>query len=335
MGNLGQTRMSEFVSPGATRRELLLRSAVAASGLIAPGCIRRRSGKLAVIPKTTAINYWEDMRVGAVTAASHLGLRVIWTAPQTETNFAQQASILEDVIRQRVDGIVLAPSHGSVLASGVRHARAENIPLVIVDSPVAVDRSEFLAYIGSDPERIGTLAAMRMGEILDGKGEIAILGVTPTLEASVQREQAFAAVVAAKFPGIRIVEVQYGLSDLARSRAIVADILAGRPGLAAVFASDYFAVRGASAAIRDFKPRGVRLIGVAQEYDLLNYIRRGFVDSLVIQDPYSMGRSAVEILGAALQGRYRGPTRIQTRVALATRENLAGSTTIAEFLSKS
>jgi len=316
------------------RRELLLKSAIAASGLIAPGCIRRRSGKLAVIPKTTAINYWEDMHVGAVAAASRLGLRVIWTAPQTETNFAQQASILEDVIRQRVDGIVLAPSHGSVLASGVRHARAENIPLVIVDSPVTVDRSEFLAYIGSDPERMGTLAAMRMGEILGGTGEIAILGVSPTLEASVQREQAFAAVIAAKFPGIRIVEVQYGLSDLARSRGIVADILTARPGLAAVFASDYFAVRGASAAIRDFKPRGARLIGVAQEFDLLDYIRRGFVDSLVIQDPYSMGKSAVEILGAALQGGYRGPARIQTRVALATRENLAGAT-IAELLSKS
>jgi ribose transport system substrate-binding protein len=158
--------------------------------------------------------------------------------------------------------------------------------------------------------------------------------VSPTLEASVQREQAFAAVIAAKFPGIRIVEVQYGLSDLARSRGIVADILTARPGLAAVFASDYFAVRGASAAIRDFKPRGARLIGVAQEFDLLDYIRRGFVDSLVIQDPYSMGKSAVEILGAALQGGYRGPARIQTRVALATRENLAGAT-IAELLSKS
>jgi hypothetical protein len=47
-----------------------------------------------------------------------------------------------------------------------------------------------------------------------------------------------------------------------------------------------------------------------------------------------MGKSAVEILGAALQGGYRGPARIQTRVALATRENLAGAT-IAELLSKS
>jgi hypothetical protein len=48
-----------------------------------------------------------------------------------------------------------------------------------------------------------------------------------------------------------------------------------------------------------------------------------------------MGKSAVEILGVALHGHYRGPARIQTRVALATRENLAGSTTIGEFLAKS
>jgi ribose transport system substrate-binding protein len=213
-----------------------------------------------------------------------------------------------------------------VLASGVWHARAENIPLVIVDSPVTVDPNGFLAYIGSDPDRMGTLAAMRMGDILGGRGEIAILGVTPTLEAEVQRERAFAGVIAAKFPGIRIVDVQYGLSDLARSREIVADILATRPALGAVFASDEFTVRGASAAIRHVRPRVVRLIGVAQEMELLDYIRRGFVDSLVIQDPYSMGKSAVEILGVALREPYRGPRRIQTRVALATRENLMSAT---------
>lgn len=271
------------------------------------------------------------MHAGAAGAASRLGLRIFWNGPQSETNFAQQALMLEDVIQQHVDGIVLAPSHESVLASGVRHARAEGIPVVVVDSPVAVDPGEIVAYIGSDPERIGTLAAIRIGAVLDGKGDMAIVGVSPTVEAAVRRERAVTSVIGAKFPGIRIVEVRYGLSDHARSHEIVSEMLATRPHLAALFASDQFAVRGALIAIRAVGSRPFKLIGVAQERDLLDYVRQGSIDSLVVQDPYSMGRSAVEILGNALRGSYSGPARIQTRVAMATRENLT-DTTIQELV---
>ena len=262
------------------------------------------------------------MHAGAREAATRMGLGIFWNAPQSETNYAQQALMLEDVIRQKVDGIVLAPSHGSVLASAVRHAKAENIPLVVVDSPVTVDADEYLAYIGSDPENMGELAALRCGKVLDGPCEIAILGVSPKVEAAVQRERAFARVMTSRFPEIRIVEVRYGLSDHVRSREIVNDILDAHSSLNALFASDPFATRGALIAVRARKGCRMKLIGVAQETDLLNYVEQALIDSLVVQDPYAMGHSAVEILGEALGNGYKGPRRIQTRIAIASRDNV-------------
>ncbi len=304
-----------------TRRAVTRQGALALAGLVSGACARRGSGRIAVIPKTTSIDYWENLHAGAISAAKRLGLRVFWNGPQLETNYAQQAAMLEEVVRQRVDGIVLAPSHGSVLASAVRHARAEGVPVVVVDSPVMVDPSEYLAYIGSDPKEMGILGAERTGTVLDGRGEIAILGVSPTVEAAVARERAFAAHIAAKLPGIRIVEARYGLADHVRAREITADILRSRPGLGAIFASDQFSTRGAFIALRSLGSK-TRLIGVAQERDLLYYVEGGFIDALIVQDPYSMGRSAVDILGAELRGRYTGERRIQTRIAVATRDNL-------------
>ncbi len=286
------------------------------------GCVRKHTRKIAVVPKTTAIDYWESLHAGANNSAESLKVELFWNAPQSESSYAQQALMLEDVIRQKVDGIVLAPSHGSVLASAVRHAKAEGIPLVVVDSPVAVDPSEYVAFIGSDAEEMGRLAATRTGSALDGSGAVAVVGVSPTVEAAVRRERAYAAVMASRFPGVRIVDIRYGLSDHVRSREITTDILADHPALDALFASDQFATRGALIALRTLKNHRVRLIGVAQEQDLLEYMRHGLIDSLVVQDPYSMGKFAVEILGSVFGGEYRGPARIQTRVAIATRECL-------------
>ena len=315
-----------------SRRQFVITGTMAL-GAFTAACSRKRSGTVAVVPKTTAIDYWENLHAGAETAAGTRHLHVVWNAPQSETNYAHQALMVEDFVRQRVDGIVLAPSHGSVLASAVRHAKSEAIPLVVVDSPVTTEPAEYAAYIGSEPERMGNLAADRIGEVLDGRGEIAIIGVSPTVEAAVQRERAFTTSIAARYPNIRILEAQYGLSDHVRSREICSDMLAARPNLNAIFASDPFAVRGAFIALRNRSNRQARLIGVAQEQDLLGYVEHGLIDSLVVQDPYSMGRLAVDILGDLLRGEYRGPTRIETKVAIATRANL-GTPAIRELVSR-
>lgn len=300
------------------------RFAVSVLGLLslATNCGERRARRVAVLPKTTAIDYWENLHDGALSSASSLGFHILWNAPESETNFAQQAFMLEDFIRQRVDAVVLAPSHGSVLASAVRHAKAEGIPLVVVDSPVMVDAREYEAFIGSDAESMGRLAAMRMGQILNGSGDVAVLGVSPTVEAAVRRERAFTSSITSHFPGVRVAVVRYGLSDAVRTRELVSDLLGQSPRISAIFASDTFAVRGTLIALRGYAKIRPKLIGVAQETDLLPYVDRGLIDSLIVQDPYSMGRAAVRIIGDVLNGGYDGPRVIQTQVALATRENL-------------
>jgi len=250
------------------------------------------------------------------------GLTVKFNGPQSETSFAQQSQMMEDLIRERVDGVVLAPSHGGVLASAVLHAKAERIPVVLVDSPVNVKESEYEAFIGSDPVKMGAMAAEKMGQLLEGRGEVAVIGVSPTVEGAVARERSFAQTLAGRFPALKIVEVRYGLSDTARAREMANEVLGTRPEVRGIFASDQGATRGALVAKRGHAGRPLALVGIAQENDLLDFMRQGELDALVVQDTFAMGQRAVEILGQAFQGEYRGPKRIVTTMALATRENL-------------
>lgn len=276
---------------------------------------------IAVIPKTTATDFWESLHEGVSDGAKGTHFQILWNAPQSEADYAQQSQMVERAIQEKVGGIILAPSHETVLASAVRHAKAEHIPVVIVDSPVAVTSSHYLAYIASNNSRIGEVAAVRMGKKLGGKGQIAIIGVSPTIEDAVMREQAFARTIAARFPQISLVDVQYGLSNSGRSRALTLDLLRDHPALSGIFASDEFATRGAVSALRQSDAqKTVILIGVAQEHDMLDEVRQGFIDSLVIQDPYRMGYLAVKDLISRPNG-HSSPM-IETGIALATRQNI-------------
>ncbi len=228
--------------------------------------------------------------------------------------------MLEDAIRVRPAGLVLAPSHGSVLASGIRHAKERGIPLVLVESAAMVNPEEYVGYVGSNEVAVGSMAARRAGAILGGAGNIAILGVSPTIETTTKRERAFARVIADNFPRIRILDIRYGLGEHLRSAEVVRDICVAYPTVQLLFASDSMGTRGAYAALRNLP--SVRIVGVAQDADLRQFVTAGLIDSLIVQAPYAMGRLAVEMLGNRIAGRSIGDAHVETEIALATRENV-------------
>lgn len=307
------------------RLYLLLVIAITAGFLVALYIHERAVNRLltiAVIPKTTATDYWESMHAGVLDAVKGRRINIFWNAPQSEADYEAQAEMVEDAIQQKVDAIILAPSQEFVLASAVRHAKAEGIRVVIVDSPIAVTPEHYLEYIGSDNKRIGELAASRIGSVLNGHGEVAIVGISPTVEISAQRAQAFIAKLTSTWPHIKIVDMQYGLSDPRRSESLTLDILAKHPALKAIFAIDAFATRGVYSGLKESNAEHrVRLVGVAQELDLLNQLRDGNIDALIVQDPYKMGYLAAK----ALENPTAHPHNVNTRVALATHNNLDSS----------
>jgi ribose transport system substrate-binding protein len=280
----------------------------------------RKEEVIAVIPKTTATDFWESLHQGVIDGAKGSRFKILWNAPQSESDYAKQAQMVEQAIQDKVSGIILAPSHESVLASAVRHAYAEHIPIVIVDSPVAVTHDHLRSYIASDDNRIGELAALRMGSVV-GNGEIGIIGASPTVEDSIARERAFSRAIAARFPAISIVDIQYGLSNSDRSRTLTLDLLRDHPDLKGVFTSDEFATRGAASALRQ-QPRNrpVILVGVAQERDMISQVQDGSIDALVVQDPYRMGYLAMRALvDPSVAELSHGGTNAD--IALLTRQN--------------
>ncbi|MFN0085168.1 MAG: substrate-binding domain-containing protein [Blastocatellia bacterium] len=282
-----------------------------------------KSGKktIAVIPKGVSHSFWLSVKAGADAAAAEMGVNIIWKGPASETDITGQVNIVEDMINQRVDGIVLAPSQGDSLVPVVDRAQRSGIPVTIFDSGISTEN--YLSYVSTDNRQGGVVAARRMGEKLGGKGKVAILGVKKGSVSTDEREEGFRDTITREFPGIQVVPlIFYGEASANKSLAAAEDVLTSNPDLTGLFASNESSSVGAMRAVRQRNLGGkLTLVGFDATEDLVNNVREGTIDSLVLQDPRKMGYLGVKTIVEKLSGKTP-ERRIDTGVKLLTRENL-------------
>lgn len=275
---------------------------------------------IAVIPKGVSHIFWQTVRAGAEAAARENNVEIVWNGPAQETDYTGQSNIVEDAINRRVDGIVLAPTHKDALIPVVERAGREGIPVTIFDSGIGTDK--YVSYVATDNRQGGRVAAERLAERLGGKGRIAILGVKVGSVSTDEREQGFQEVIKTKYPGIEIVAFQYGESDRARSLDRATDILTAHPDLNGFFASNESSTVGAVQAIKQKGLAGkITLVGFDSSPNLIDDLKAGAIDSLVLQNPYKMGYEAVKAMVTKLNGQSP-PRQIDTGVKLLTKDNL-------------
>jgi ribose transport system substrate-binding protein len=288
------------------------------ASLLAVSCNRSTEKRVVFIPKGRAHVFWQSVHAGAIAAMrENPGYTIIWNGPASETDFEGQIQIVDASINQHAEAICLAPIDKKVLAAVVDRAAAQGIPVIIFDSPV--DSDKFTAQVATDNYAGGKMGADRIGRILGGKGKIAEVAVQPGSASTMAREQGFEDELAKNSPGIRIVDKQYGMADFAQSLKVSENMLMAAPDLNGMFASNESSTVGASRALKD--RRGVKLVGFDASPQLVESMKNGTIDSLIVQDPFQMGYKSMIAAVAKLKG--GSPERIQNIApALVTRENM-------------
>ncbi len=306
-----------------TKLAMALVIAIAVLLFPAPAC-RRQSTKgkrvIAVIPKGTSHFFWQSVHAGAESAAKEMGVEIMWKGPEHENDNAAQTNIVEDAINRRVDGIALAPTHKDALVPIVERAQRENIPVAIFDSGIGTEN--YISYIATDNHQGGVVAAERLAAKLGGQGKVAVLGVKAGSVSTDQREAGFQETIKQKYPGIEIVAFQYGEADRARSLDRATDILTAHPELNGFFASNESSTVGVVQALKQKSLAGkVILVGFDSSPNLIDDLKAGAIDSLVLQNPFKMGYESVKAIVAKLNGQTP-PRVIDTGVKLLTMDNL-------------
>jgi ribose transport system substrate-binding protein len=285
-----------------------------------------------VITPTGGLEYWENFDHSVKSAADQAGVHAVLAAPQSVTDYTEQAQMVENAVSRHVQGIIVSPAHQLVLTSVLQKAMQAHIPVVIVGAPIALSPNACAAFVGWDEASAGRLAARRFISLLGGKGKLGVVGVSPTVEGSSLIEKAFADEIA-RAPGVKLVSVKYGLSDWARGRQAVLDLLIEHPDIQGIFTTDEFSTHAAAYAFDHGTRKRPLLIGVSDEMNELGGLRAGRTDALVVSDPRELGARAMQAMRVALTGADASSYSTMLPVSIIDKASMVGNP-IAEMLQK-
>jgi len=202
----------------------------------------------------------------------------------------------------------------------IRRVLAQGVPVVVIDTELGIPSGPNLSYVLNDEQAGGQIAARRVGAILHGKGNVAIVGMQPELNSITERERSFEATLSREFPGIRVVARRLGLSSVPQEQHIAEELLAGDESLDAIVALSLASTRGTYYALNEFaKVHAIKLVGFDQ--DLIPPIRDGGIDSVVVQNTYEQGRIAMELMNREIHGTSES-AMVHVQPVLMTSENV-------------
>ncbi len=280
-----------------------------------------QSLKIAVIPKGMTHEFWKAIHAGAVKASRELDVEILWKGSQKEDDRAQQITVVEDFVNRGVDGIVLAPLDDRALLRPVKDAVDEGIPVVIMDS--ALQGNDFISFVATDNYKGGVLAARAMGRLLPDGGKIFLIRYQEGSASTTKREQGFLDTIQKEFPEIEfLVQDLYAGASTETAFQFAENMLNRFPEVEGVFCPNESTTFGALRALQESRLAGkVVFIGFDSSPKLVQALRKGHIQGLVLQNPIKIGYLGVKQIVFHLRGQTV-PERVDTGVYLATPKNI-------------
>jgi ribose transport system substrate-binding protein len=276
-------------------------AAALVSLLLLSACQTSKKRRIAVVPKGTSHVFWLTVRAGAEAAGQKFGVDVIWNGPPLETEYDRQMQIVDSMIAQHVDGLAVAAAERKALNRSLDRAAEIGIPVTVFDS--GVDSTNYMTFLATDNYEAGRMGARELARLVGGKGSVAMLMHAPGSASTMDRERGFDDVMKTEFPKIQVVARQFGMSDRSKAMGAAENILTAHPDLTGIFASSEPSSIGVALALKSRGLSGkVKFVSFDSSDTLIEDLKGGTIDAMVVQDPFKMGFEAVKTLVDKLNG---------------------------------
>jgi ribose transport system substrate-binding protein len=299
----------------------------------ADGGAAKATPKIAVVPKGTTHEFWKSVHAGAVKASKQENVDIVWKGPLKEDDLKAQIDVVQSFTAQKVNGIVLAPLSDKGLVQPVKAAVDAKIPVVVFDSDLQGDAHT--SFVATDNFAAGKMAGEELARIVS-KGNVLMLRYQEGSASTTNRENGFLEAMKAH-PDVKVVsDNRYGgattESAFAASESLLSAQKAASGAVQGVFAPNESTTFGMLLALRKAGlAKKVHLVGFDSSEKLVQGLKDGDVDALVVQDPFKIGYLAVKTMAKTLRG--EGVEKhIDTGATLVNRANME-SPEVKELLS--
>lgn len=216
-----------------------------------------------------------------------------------EYNVANQKKQVDEFIVKQVNAIVLCPCDSRAIGTSIQAANKAGIPVFTADVKSLAEGAEVVCHVATDNLGGGRLAAEAVIEMLDGKGQVAVMDF-PEVESVIKRTTGFKEVIA-KAPDIEVVGYWPGGGDRTKSFQAARDILQSFPELDGFFAVNDPSGLGVAVAVKQ-AGKADRIKVVA--FDAQPIGRRGVKDgelyATIVQYPVQIGQKTMDAIARYL-----------------------------------
>ena len=251
----------------------------------------RRQDLYIEVSAMSAVSYFYDHKMGLQRAGEDFGVKTEYKGPP-DWNMQAMIQAIELAVARKPAGIMVVGFEES-LNDAVNKAVDAGIPVVTLDSDLP--NSKRIAFVGTGNYDAGYRGGLKLGELVGGKGKVAILTKVgqDNLEKRVQGYRD----ALATFPGVEVVRVADTKSDVVLSAQAASSVLTAVPDLAGFGCVEAAGPAGAATAVKEAGLEGkVKIVAMDRDNDVLNYIKEGIINATVVQQTALMPYYGLMIL---------------------------------------
>lgn len=256
---------------------------------------------IAVVPKLTALAWYERMEEGVDEYAREHDVDAFFTGP-SEADGALQAQCIEDLISQGVDAICVVPFSTESLEPVLKKAREQGIVVITHEAPGMTNVDYDIEAFNNDD--YGRHLMETMGKVCQGKGEYVQTVGALTSASHMEWVAAAETLQKEKYPDMK----KYGdlietSDDQDTAYNKIKEVLSANPNIVGIQGSAMPDVAGAALAVEEMGLSGkVKIAGTALVSNAGEYVKDGTIDMISFWDPALAGKAMVETAVKILNG---------------------------------
>ena len=298
----------------------------------AQGLALEKGSYISIIGKSDGGQYWDAVKEGALQAAEDINkelgyegddeIKVTYSGPAKSDDVDEQVSILDEELDRYP--VALGISIADMQACEVQFdlAAESDIPVVAFDS--GSDYQGLMATVSTDNAEAAAYAAGQMGELLEGKGQIAVFAPDSKSQSVLTRVNSFVKQLEKDYPEIQVVSTYYSDQMEEMQETVAGEIKAGTyqrgeeaedpqevtaeeiteedimdylfakyPDLKGCYGVSGESVELIMETLDRLEKEDVAVMGFDAEEEEVAAMEEGKVDGLVVQNPFGMGYAAV------------------------------------------
>ncbi len=261
---------------------------------------------IALVMKTLTNPFFVEMEKGGRQAEADFGINLIVKTAAQETSIVQQIDIVDELIREQVDAIVIAPGDSLELIPVLKQAQDAGIVVINIDNQLDQEFSnkvglENVPFISVNNEQAAYLSAKYISDQISSPTDVAILeGIRSALNAEARKNGAVRAF--SENSNITIVSVETANWKIDEGYEVTKQMFLQYPDIGALFCANDMMALG---SINYLKEAGRDDVLVAA-YDALEEakqaIEEGWLEVTIDQQAARQGYLGVEYAVGILNG---------------------------------